>query len=263
MKTLIIILGVIYSHSLFAFDTDIKKGIKKQVKEKLLDKITPKKTEEESTIVPSYYISYGYSARKAPVITINNSGEVVYDDPKFHRVSFLKSMEEWSFGLAVDYDQNTKDVSSIIGRFGGKDWYVVVESAKLSGRIDVSGGGEIPFKDNKYLDVKFLKYKNNKNNPDKSVGLGIQYMTYERASVLNKDLQSYLDPKAKVTYVGFVFEFDNVRRKLMSGEKMKKHDWFFYNTTSFGVGSIKLSDETRKDLTTLGKPKDDSYLGLG
>ncbi len=239
-------------------------NLKQQAKEMLLDKISPKHT-DKSTLHSSYYLSYGYSKRKAPVITVSAAGEVNYEDPTFHRITLLKHMEGWNIGFSVDYDQESSDISSIIGHFGGQDWFVTIESAKLNGEIKIDEGATIKFKDNKYLDIKFLKYmpQEKKKNSRPPVALGIVYYTYERASIINQNKTTYYDPKATVQYLGIVFENDSIKFKLTHNITLPRHSWYFYNTTSFGLGQVKMSSSTILSTEEKSIPEDDTYFGLG
>lgn len=245
----------------------IKDQVKDQVvdkaKEVVLGKKEGDKEEDKYKLRPDFFVSYGYSKRKAPVITISSGGDVKYNDPTFQRLSFLKKFEKSYFGLSVDYDSNTNKLSSLLGEFWGENWIVVLETAKLDGKITTSSGAVIPFSGNKYYDVKFLKFKQNKADPSKAVSLGIQYFQYERASVVNKDNTVYYDPKMKTSFLGVTLEIDNVKMRILRGVKHQAHDWYFYNTTSWGFGSVKFSDQSRTSSTNYAKPKDDSYFGVG
>lgn len=273
MKMIFFFVSFILTVSNLSANEIVKKTMEDALKEKALDKVAQSVSipEEISFLRSKFFISYGVGEHQFDVTTVVPGYEVEYDRAQMQRLTVLKAMEDYFFGLGINYDDATKDISSLIGHFGGKNWYIVLERAKLSGRIKGYDAYSqyktvATFDKNDYLDIKFLKYVNkrkNPNDPKPIPGFGIQYLKYERPSITKQDLVTYYDPKAQVTFLGIVLEADSVKRRMMEKIKGKSHDWYFYNTTSWGIGSIKFSDETKNASGEKVKPKDSTYTAPG
>ncbi|MBT7608344.1 MAG: hypothetical protein HN576_01220 [Bacteriovoracaceae bacterium] len=229
---------------------------------------TPVAIDEE---VNNSFFSFGYSKRKNDAITVTPGYEIQFENSVFKQIQFTQEFQDIFIGLGVDVGDDVNDVLSVFGMIGIKEWSILVEKSKISGVIktDFVKNNVVlsTFKDNKYTDVKILRSFKQYNKPGEIAGtpscIGFQFINYERPTVVKAQDIDYYDPKAKLKFYGFVFELDTVKKKLSSGIKLDRHDWYFYNTTSFGYGTLEFSDQTRNGSKQLSKPIESEYSSLG
>ena len=247
---------------------DVTQVVKDQAKEAAKGEVAKAVVgdKEESKEELPFFFSYSYAKKKNDAITVVAGYEIEFEESSYHKFELLRDFGEYTFGLGLDISESADDINSIIGHIGGNKWYLIIEKSTLRGEIKHYSTVKSKFDDNSYLDIKFLKaqkaFTKGVKQHDPS-GIGVQVLTYERPSALRYDGTVYYDPKSKAQFIGFVFEMDSVKKKMINGLEQKKHDWYFYNTTALGYGQIELSDETRNESNALAKPSRTKYSGFG
>jgi hypothetical protein len=254
-----VITALLFASPLFAQENSQTTPLNKKDQKESWDKLKKDETASEEDKKQHYdYLSLAYAKKENNAITVVNHWEVEFRDTTFQQFQFHKSYDRFAMGLGVDFSSDSKEAMRISGLFGIDDYIIMVEQAKISGKITKDGVSQTlgKFDDNQYLDIKFTKQK-------KTGATGAQYFSYERPTVLKENNVVYYDPKAKLTFIAIGIELDNVKKKMLAGENLPVWDWYFYNTTFFGYGSLELSDQARNENHALAKPSTTSWGGLG
>jgi len=190
--------------------------------------------------------SYSKSKRSVGSITVTAASDVEYESSAFSKIQFSQKLyDDYEAGFNLIMSDDTQDIVSYSGMFSTKNWFYSIEQAKLSGDFVRSDKSiQSSFKDNDYLDIKILKKRYDKD--DEGLSLGVQYMQYQRASVFRQNSIVYTDPKLEVKFIGYVIEYDHVKRELFKPELKSKNDWYFYTTTAIGYGKLTTSKDIYK-----------------
>jgi len=190
--------------------------------------------------------SYSKSKRSVGSITVTSGSDVKYESSSFTKIQLSQKLyDDYEAGFNLVMSDDTQDVVSYSGAFATKNWFYSIEQAKLTGDFVKSDGSiQSSFKDNNYLDIKILKKRYDKD--DEGLSIGVQYMQYERASVFRQNSIVYTDPKLKVKFIGYVLEYDHVKRELFNTKLKSKNDWYFYTTTALGFGTLTTSNDIYK-----------------
>ncbi|MBT7669628.1 MAG: hypothetical protein HN623_08620, partial [Bdellovibrionales bacterium] len=218
----------------------------------------PEEVGAEDTDQRYDYLSYSYAQKENEAITVVAGWEIEFEDTSFQQLQFHKIFDNMAAGLGVDFSNESKKAMRFSGLLGFDDYMLMVEQAQISGSItkDKVKNGLGKFENNKYLDMKFMTQKGDG-------AVGVQLYSYERPSVMRENGIVYFDPKAEMTFIAFGIEYDTVKKKMLKGKKMPMLDWYFYNTTMMGYGSMELSDQTRNGSYALAKPTTTNFAGFG
>lgn len=213
------------------------------------------------------YFGASYSSRQNDVITVIADTEVEYDDSAYVRYEFSQKLyKDFRLGATLQLDEQAKDVLGYSGYFTKGRWFASVETSEFSG-VMVNDDGEAfaEFEDNRYLDIKLMKkFANPRDDIEKNISHGIQYLTYERPAAYRQDDIEYIDTSLQTHFISYVFEVDFVKQKLISGGIEKAFDWYFYTTTGLGVGMLDSSDPKLRNAPEVdGSPEQTTWTGFG
>ncbi|MBL6991843.1 MAG: hypothetical protein ISR65_18820 [Bacteriovoracaceae bacterium] len=237
------------------------------VKKPLEKKTEIQKSQPDSNGGNHNYFSFSRSQKQNKATTVTAGYEVDFDDSVFHQFQFQKRYKKLAVKLGMDLSEDASKIIRYSGMLGFDDYILSVEQSKLSGKItykpvtqSIARVTKTSFKDNEYLDIKFFRPFGYKGHGG---FYGFMYYAYDRPTVVKVNDVIYYDPKATTRHYAMFFSVDTLRRMLVEGDPIPSFDWYFTALTSFGLGKVSLSSQTKSENDILAKPSDNSYSGVG